>query len=352
MTDAVPEEMAPALLRWAAECGRHDLPWQRNPTPYRVWVSEVMLQQTQVTTVLPYFQRFVARFPNVASLAETSLDNVLSLWTGLGYYARACNLHRAARLVVEEHGGRLPEDIESLMRLPGIGRSTAGAILALSCSQRRPILDANARRVLARYFGVDGEPHRAATQRRLWELAEACTPQQRVAEYTQAIMDLGAIVCTRVRPHCDGCPLRNRCLARREERQQALPAAPRRAARPCREGHALAVRDEEGRVLLQKRPAHGLWGGLWSLPAFDDEVSAMAWLQAKWPGTPMQRLVPQRHAFTHFDLTLHMLGGQIDSGSGVAPSGEYLWHQPSTRASIGLTRAVTAYLQAADRIVT
>ncbi|MGH8249567.1 MAG: A/G-specific adenine glycosylase, partial [Steroidobacteraceae bacterium] len=208
------EDVGETLLAWFEAHGRRNLPWQQDPTPYRVWVSEVMLQQTQVETVVPYFARFVARFPNVAALAAAAQDEVLALWSGLGYYARARNLHRAAQEVVKHHDGRLPESLEALMALPGIGRSTAGAILALAHGERHAILDGNAKRVLARVFVVRTPAGSAATAARLWSLAEACTPAARVAEYTQAIMDLGATVCTRARPACDRCPLAHGCGAR------------------------------------------------------------------------------------------------------------------------------------------
>src|SRR5271169_6771747 len=202
-----PEEFAESLLRWFDLHGRHRLPWQIEPTPYRVWVSEVMLQQTQVATVIPYYQRFMARFPDVRSLAQAPLDEVLHLWTGLGYYARARNLHRSAIQVLQEHRGIMPEDFESLHALPGIGRSTAGAILAISCGQRHPILDGNVKRVLARVFGIEGDPGTAPVLKALWLQADRCTPHQDLGAYTRAIMDLGATVCTRSRPACSVCPM-------------------------------------------------------------------------------------------------------------------------------------------------
>ncbi|HET7674262.1 MAG TPA: A/G-specific adenine glycosylase, partial [Gammaproteobacteria bacterium] len=212
------------LLAWFDCHGRHDLPWQRNPTPYRVWVSEIMLQQTQVSAVIPYFERFTARFPDLPALAAAPLDEVLALWAGLGYYARARNLHRAAQIVCADHGGKLPRDIDALTALPGIGRSTAGAILALSRDERHPILDGNVKRVLARYHGIEGWPGDAAVAARLWACAEEHTPPENCARYTQAIMDLGATVCTRHKPLCALCPQRMECAASREGRQSELPA--------------------------------------------------------------------------------------------------------------------------------
>ncbi|MDH3431806.1 MAG: A/G-specific adenine glycosylase, partial [Gammaproteobacteria bacterium] len=213
-----------ALLDWWEDNGRKDLPWQRNPTPYRVWVSEIMLQQTQVSTVMGYFDRFMSAFPDVQALAQAEQDRVLHLWSGLGYYARARNMQRAAREICERFGGALPADIDALESLPGIGRSTAGAILALAMDQRQPILDGNARRVLARVFGVSGWPGDTAVNRELWLLAEACTPAHRAAHYTQAIMDLGASVCTRRNAHCTACPLSPQCIAQRRDVVDQIPA--------------------------------------------------------------------------------------------------------------------------------
>ena len=331
-------DIAPALLAWAERHGRHDLPWQRDPTPYRVWVSEVMLQQTQVATAVPYYERFISRFPDVASLAAADLDEVLSLWTGLGYYARARNLHRSARLVVERHGGCLPEDIATLQTLPGIGRSTAGAILALARSQRHPILDANARRVLARYFAVAGEPSAPVTLRRLWALAEACTPPERVAEYTQAIMDLGSSVCTRSRPACDACPLSQGCVARQAGRQHALPSPRRRRTRPHRTAFAIVAVNPSGAVLLEQRPANGLWGELWSFPMFDTEGGARSWAAIHLPTLGEPRPLPQqKHAFTHYDLTLHLICVRLRTAARIE---SHRWFDPSQLAEVGVSKAV------------
>lgn len=297
--------IAPRLLYWFAAHGRKDLPWQQDRTPYRVWVSEIMLQQTQVATVTPYYERFMSIFPTIDALASASLDEVLHLWTGLGYYARARNLHRAARIVVDQHDGCVPEDIESLQGLPGIGRSTAGAILALSRGSRHPILDGNARRVLARYFGIEGHISRAETLARLWALADACTPGEGVAEYTQAIMDLGSAVCTRTRPACDACPLTGGCVARASGRQASLPSPRPRRTRPHREAIALIAVRHDGAVLLEDRPPEGLWGGLASLPMFESPAEATVWCEAHFGPPALQEAMPAyEHAFTHFDLKL------------------------------------------------
>jgi len=338
-----PKDVATRLLVWFDAHGRHDLPWQQDPTPYRVWVSEVMLQQTQVATVVPYYERFMTRFPDMRSLAGAPIDEVLHLWTGLGYYARSRNLHRAARAVVENHGGTVPGDFEALQALPGIGRSTAGAILALSLGQRHPILDGNAQRVMARYFGVEGHIGQAETLRRLWELADGCTPYERVAAYTQAIMDLGATLCTRVRPDCEACPLRDECVARATNRQSQLPAPRPRPTRPHHTAIALIVRRADGAVLLQQRPDTGLWGGLWAFPQFASEDDALAWLRsAGAAAASTHQLAPFAHAFTHFDLTLNPV--VVDVGATVpAPEG-HLWYDVKDPPRVGVTKPVTALL--------
>src|SRR5262245_18798399 len=268
------QSLAARLVAWHARRGRHDLPWQRHPdkagSAYRVWVSEIMLQQTQASTVIPYFERFMARFPDVRTLADASVDEVLHLWTGLGYYARARNLHRAAQSIRDGHGGEFPRDFAAVMALPGVGRSTAGAILALATGARHAILDGNVKRVLARYYAVDGAPDDPATLARLWGLAGRDTPAADVAIYTQAIMDLGATLCTRARPLCDECPIAADCRARIEGRQAGLPA-PKRKKAPRRSRRAvMLVARHDSAVLLVQRPARGVWGGLWWLPEFID----------------------------------------------------------------------------------
>jgi A/G-specific adenine glycosylase len=313
VTDAE-NEFATRLLAWFDRHGRKHLPWQRNPDPYRVWVSEIMLQQTQVAAVIPYFERFMARFPDLATLAAADLDEVLHLWTGLGYYARARNLHACARALEEKHGGEFPDSVAEVMALPGIGRSTAGAILALSRGARHPILDGNVKRVLARVFGIDGSPSSSAVLARLWQRAEACTPHARVGAYTQAIMDLGATVCTRARPTCTLCPMNGACVAAREGRQAELPGRKRKPGRPrpAREVVLLiaehtALGDGARSVLVERRPPSGVWGGLWSPPHFDSEAAALAWAAGAGVAATPERLPPIEHAFTHFDLRLRPL---------------------------------------------
>src|SRR6267142_5340874 len=263
-----------ALLRWFEVHGRKNLPWQQNPTPYRVWVSEVMLQQTQVAAVIPYYERFMARFPTVEMLAAADEDEVLHLWTGLGYYARARNLRACAQVLMAQHGGEFPKNIEAVTALPGIGRSTAGAILALSRGERHPILDGNVRRVLARVFGIGGDPSSAAVVAALWLQSDACTPDVGVGAYTQAIMDLGATVCSRSSPACTVCPMNTGCVAALEGRQAELPGRRAKRVRGSREATLLiAETDSDGSiaVLVERRPMVGLWGGLWSPPQFESE---------------------------------------------------------------------------------
>jgi A/G-specific adenine glycosylase len=333
---------APRLLAWFATDGRRGLPWQRDPAPYRVWVSEIMLQQTQVAAAIPYFEAFVARFPDVRALAAARLDEVLHLWSGLGYYARARNLHRAAQAVVARHGGVFPTGIEAVMALPGIGRSTAGAILALSAGARHPILDGNVKRVLARLFGVEGHPGVAAVEARLWALAEACTPHARVAEYTQAVMDLGATVCTRSKPACLLCPVNEACVARLEDRTDRLPAPRPRAARPRREAWLVVAMRGGHKVLLERRPPSGLWGGLWCLPEFPTRAHALQWCGEQLSGATAPRpAAPLRHAFSHFEyemrpLVVHCLGrAEI-----LRDDDRYRWYDARQPAKIGLPRPI------------
>ena len=344
---------ATALLAWFDVAGRKHLPWQQRITPYRVWVSEIMLQQTQVTTVIPYYERFMQRFPDVASLAAAADDEVLHLWTGLGYYARARNLLQAARTIVAVHGGEFPDTIEAVQALPGIGRSTAGAILAISKSQRHPILDGNVKRVLTLYFGVHGYPGVTAVERELWLLADACTPATRVADYTQAIMDLGATVCVRSRPLCVVCPMHDSCVARREGMQSVLPTPKPRKERPARTAYATILMRDDGAVLLERRPPVGIWGGLWTFPQFEHRDAAIEWLEQHVgdhaPAT--QALPPYLHTFTHFDLTLQpiLLRNARDS-LGVADAARYCWYDVKQPAKIGLAKPAVDLIRALANI--
>jgi A/G-specific adenine glycosylase len=290
---------ATQLLDWHDVHGRKDLPWQHPRTPFRVWISEVMLQQTQVATVVAYFERFVAAFPTLAALAAAHEDEVLALWSGLGYYSRARNLHRAARLCVAQHGGELPRDFAALHALPGIGRSTAAAILSQAHGQPHAILDGNVKRVLARHAGIDGEIGSAATLAALWSEAEARVPAARCADYTQAIMDLGATVCVRT-PQCARCPVSASCVALRDARTHELPRRRTRRAVPERSCVMLLLRDGADRILMERRPSTGIWGGLWSLPECADEAEA-----ARLSGAEALEPLPRfAHQFTHFRLNV------------------------------------------------
>jgi A/G-specific adenine glycosylase len=305
-----------------------------------------MLQQTQVATVIPYYRRFLQRFPGPRSLAMAPVDEVLHLWSGLGYYARARNLHRAAACILEQYAGELPTSFPELAGLPGIGRSTAGAILALSRGARLPILDGNARRVLARYFAVAGARGERACEARLWELAERCTPEARVAEYTQAIMDLGATVCVRRRPLCVQCPLSAGCIARRTARQHELPAPRRAVLRPRRRAFMVVALEEPGRVLLERRPESGVWGGLWCLPEFATASAAAAFIRDSL-GVPEDALTPLaalEHAFTHFDLTITPLLVPCSGNNVLVEEGRGLWYNLSEPARIGLPAPISTLL--------
>jgi A/G-specific adenine glycosylase len=339
-----PQQFAQRLLDWFALHGRQTLPWQSNPTPYRVWVSEVMLQQTQVVTVIPYYARFMARFPDVASLASAPLDEVLHLWTGLGYYARARNLQACAQVLVTQHGGTFPQTLDAMMDLPGIGRSTAAAILALSGGQRQPILDGNAKRVLARVFGIAGDPTSTTVLAALWAQADACTPTQAVGAYTQAIMDLGATVCTRSTPACTTCPMSTGCIAALDERQSELPGKKQRRVRPSREATILIAEIEHDgatAVLVERRPPSGVWGGLWSPPQFESERDALAWcLQEFGDAAESQLLPPIDHAFTHFDLRLHPLRVRCDRKTRNHDADNHRWYSLDAPPRIGLPQPI------------
>ena len=305
-----------------------------------------MLQQTQVATVSPYYGRFLERFPEVRAVAEAPVDEVLHLWSGLGYYARARNLHRAALRILEEHAGELPTSFVALAALPGIGRSTAGAILALSHGVRLPILDGNARRVLARYFAVTGARGERACEARLWELAERCTPDARIAEYTQAIMDLGATVCVRRRPLCRQCPLEAGCIARRTARQHELPEPRRPTLRARRRAFMVVALERSGSVLLERRPESGVWGGLWCLPEFTTASAAATFIRNSLgvPDDIARPLATLEHAFTHFDLTITPLLVQCSGTISPVEECHSLWYNLHQPARIGLPAPVSTLL--------
>ena len=315
------------VLVWFEECGRKDLPWQQ-PDAYCVWVSEIMLQQTQVQTVIPYYERFMQSFPDVLALANASLDEVLQHWSGLGYYARARNLHSAAVTIRDDYGGVYPKKFERVVALPGIGRSTAGAILSLAFESRHAILDGNVKRVLARHNAIDGWPGKTTVASQLWELAEQHTPDQSVAAYTQAIMDLGATICTRGSPRCDVCPVNDDCQAFASGRVEQFPGRKAKKDKPLRHTTmVLAVSDDA--VYLERRPPSGIWGGLWSLPELEDDGVAN-WCRQTLNGRedsiePWSKL---RHSFSHYDLDIQPVVVRITATSRkVADGDDATWHK-------------------------
>ncbi|SHF77199.1 A/G-specific adenine glycosylase [Marisediminitalea aggregata] len=292
------------ILTWFDKHGRKHLPWQQNVNPYRVWVSEIMLQQTQVTTVIPYFERFMARFPTVVELANAPQDDVLQLWTGLGYYARARNLHKAAMQVRDEHNGEFPDTLEGVMALPGIGRSTAGAILSIAGGQSHPILDGNVKRVLARYFAISGWPGTKSVENALWEYATDLMPQQRANHYTQAMMDMGATLCTRSKPKCDECPLQSDCVAYAQGKQTDYPGKKPKKTLPEKQTVMSVILCQRS-VLLQQRPQTGIWGGLWSF--FEREPGTLLSSQlSQLIGSheTLDIVEPFRHTFSHYHLDI------------------------------------------------
>ena len=347
---------AERLLAWFATHGRKDLPWQRPKDPYRTWVSEIMLQQTQVQTVIPYFERFVLRFPDVNALADAAQDEVLQHWSGLGYYARARNLHRAAQIVRDEHGGEFPDTLEAVMELPGIGRSTAGAILALSRDQRHAILDGNAKRVLARHEAVKGWPGTTAVANRLWEIAERNTPTDNVAAYTQAIMDLGATLCTRSSPACDRCPVAADCKAlnmvtdtlrlSKKVSVTSFPGRKPKKEKPLR-ATTMVLANHDGHVYLERRPEAGIWGGLWSLPEVNDEAVG-EWCRDRFEREPlhMQSWKVLRHSFSHYDLDIQPIVVRIAAPlSKVADSDGASWHRLDDELPGGVAAPVNRLLE-------
>ncbi|MEW5943350.1 MAG: A/G-specific adenine glycosylase [Pseudomonadota bacterium] len=317
------------LITWHAEHGRHDLPWQGTRDPYAVWLSEIMLQQTQVATVIPYYRRFLARFPDIAALAAATEDEVLQCWSGLGYYSRGRNLHRAARLIVDGHAGIFPSEFEKILSLPGVGRSTAAAISAFAFGQRRAILDGNVKRVLTRYLGIEGYPGGKNVESELWRQAGQLLPETGIEAYTQALMDLGATVCTRTRPACGECPVANGCYARREGRTAELPSSRSRKALPKKETVMLIIM-HRGEILLEKRPPAGIWGGLWSFP--ETEAGAdFARVCVERFGVAVEqrkRLPAIDHAFTHFRLRIVPQPLRVTENVHQARQGGFLWLSP------------------------
>lgn len=348
------------VLAWFDRHGRMHLPWQRDISPYRVWVSEIMLQQTQVATVIPYFERFTRAFPTVQHLAAAEPDTVLHHWTGLGYYARARNLHRAAKIVCGEFGGVFPDTVAGLESLPGIGRSTAGAIVSIACGGRAPILDGNVKRVLARYHAIAGWPGKTEVLNRLWTRAEEHTPDRRVADYTQAMMDLGATVCSRSSPDCSECPLSSECLARLQGNPRDYPGKKPAKALPERSTIFILAHSGDGEWLLEQRPPSGIWGGLWCFPALataDLDTGAAgnatlsdavgSWCLDALHSEPaqLQTMASFRHTFSHYHLDITPVRVRVDAAAmGIMATDRFLWYNPRSPAQVGLAAPVARLL--------
>jgi A/G-specific adenine glycosylase len=333
------------ILSWFDQHGRKDLPWQKPIAPYRVWLSEIMLQQTQVATVIPYFLAFVAKFPDVESLAMAELDEVLSLWSGLGYYARARNLHEAAKKICENGG--FPDTLEDLMSFPGIGRSTAGAILSIAFNKSQPILDGNVKRVLCRFKAISGWPGNNEVSKQLWELSAVLTPVARVADFTQAMMDLGATVCKRSKPACEECPLSGGCSAYSQDRVKDFPTPKLIKTLPVKQQVFLILRNRLGQVLLEKRPPTGIWGGLWSLPEFNSEEEAINWCVYHFIDVgERQSGILQRHTFSHFHLEFKPLMVYTSySTYSIMESERGLWCDHEQIIKLGLPAPIKQLLQ-------
>jgi A/G-specific adenine glycosylase len=338
-------EFQQRILEWFDIQGRKDLPWQQNITPYRVWLSETMLQQTQVSTVIPYFNTFMQHYPDIELLAQAPMDEVLHHWSGLGYYARARNLHKTAQLITKQ--GYFPDTLDELINLPGIGLSTAGAILSIAFNKRYPILDGNVKRVLARFKAISGWPGHSFVSKQLWAISQELTPKYRVAEYTQAMMDLGATVCTRSKPNCGQCPIQTDCQAKQTETVSILPTPKPPKTLPVKQLVLLLLSDSTGQILLQKRPPTGIWGGLWSLPEFNTIELAYNWcLTNNLPITDAQTLAVQRHTFSHYhlDYTTVLIKAENPMNF-VMEANQTVWYKLDQLKKLGLPAPIKLLLQ-------
>lgn len=353
MPIATPAQFQKALLRWFDEHGRKDLPWQINKTPYRVWVSEIMLQQTQVTTVIPYYDRFMKRFPTLKSLASAPEDEVLHLWTGLGYYSRARNLHKAAQKIQTEFKGRFPDNLDDIVSLPGIGQSTGGAILSIAFKQQATILDGNVKRVLARYLGITEPINQTHIEAAMWEAAIRYTPKARVDDYTQAIMDLGATHCTRSKPQCATCPLKKTCEGLALGVAESLPRKTSAKAIPTKQAAFLVI-EHAGKILLEKRPSKGIWGGLYALPQVDGtptqtEIKTYCKTHLQQTVKRVERLAGFRHTFSHYHLELQPYRLPIHNVTSAINARTQLWYDPEQPSSIGLPKPIVTILKSLVR---
>lgn len=339
-----PVDFQRRVLAWYDQHGRKHLPWQQHRNAYRVWVSETMLQQTQVTTVIPYFERFIARFPTVVALAKAPIDDVLHLWTGLGYYARARNLHRCAQTIVSAHDGEFPDTVDALSALPGIGRSTAGAIISMAFQQRAAILDGNVKRVLTRLHAVDGWPGTTAVQKQLWDIAEHYTPSERVQDYTQVMMDLGATLCTRSKPKCSQCPVQDLCAAHAQGTPTAWPHSKPKTDKPIKAAWFLMLQLPDQRCYLAPRPPTGLWGGLWCFPEFNSSEELNNWLtQQGYAPEQRQDWTAFRHTFSHFHLDITPVHLRTSDVITVQEQGQ--WVQPLLDEPLGLAAPTKRLLE-------
>lgn len=341
-------QFSQVLIVWGRDHGRTGLPWQIKPTPYRVWVSEIMLQQTQVTTVIPYYERFMQRFPDVHALAKADQDEVMHHWSGLGYYARGRNLHKAASVIVEQYSGQFPGSFDDILALPGIGRSTAGAILSLAMGERYPILDGNAKRVFARYFAVEGWPGKPSIQKVLWQWADACLPDQEVGFYHQSLMDIGATLCSRKKPRCSDCPLVDDCLAYASGEPDRYPASKPKKIKPVKQVTMLILHNGRGELLLEARPPSGIWGGLWGLPEFQsiEEAKACAIQQSNSDGSRVSCWPVRRHTFTHFHLDIQPVAVECESLTDcVMETNRRVWYNTHSPEPLGLAAPVKQMIE-------
>ncbi|HAU1190745.1 TPA: A/G-specific adenine glycosylase [Legionella pneumophila] len=345
-TNSLNQPFSQLLLDWYDQHGRKDLPWQLPRSPYRVWVSEIMLQQTQVQTVIPYFNRFIGHFPDIFLLANAEEDAVLSLWSGLGYYSRARNLHNTAKIIRDRYNGVFPEDLDILVQLPGIGPSTAAAILSQAFNKPAAILDGNVKRVLSRFFLIEGWPEQAQVKKKLWELASSCMPNQRCADYTQAIMDLGATCCTNKNPQCLRCPVKSHCLAFQNKKQHLYPTKKIKKQRPTLSQQFLVLHNEQNQVYLEKRPPTGLWGGLWCLPSIDNQACPIQHIQFiyRLQGENPKLITRFKHSFSHFHLEITALSIKIQPTNNFVSESTGQWFTKETLPTLGLAKPTTLIL--------
>ena len=337
------EEFSSPLLKWFDQHGRKDLPWQHPRSAYRVWISEIMLQQTQVKTVIPFFNRFMQSFPDVWQLAQAPEDNVLAHWSGLGYYSRARNIHKTAQIICEQFNGELPQELTELIALPGIGPSTAAAIASQAFNQPTPILDGNVKRVLCRYFRVDGWPELTAIKQQLWKLAQQCMPEERCADYTQAIMDLGATCCTSRNPNCSQCPLNKTCIAKLDDKAAFYPYKKLKKKLTVKQQQFLLLHKAGSHIYLEKRPPTGIWGGLWCMPAIDFETNLSEYLAKTYAlaSVKVEEILNLRHTFSHFHLDIKALAIQTTSEENFIAEDSGQWFEISEISKLGLAKPVS-----------